>query len=229
MRQIKPVGTLATLFAVGTVAATLPAVAEQKMESVNLTDIRGMKFCEFLLISDKDVVIYNTSASNGCPEDTWKALDTASIAAAHGVGKVQLNGPHFWIMDEQTIGLGDTGTFGGIEARYAATLPLSALGSGTGSTPYAPYTSAKDQTMVFRAGQPVYQLIGPDGSTYILNAYGAEVQDGDPANLATQLSPAEGWAFQVQIPAEDLTIRGSSETPVHMVGDDLHQYYTRLE
>ena len=204
------------------------AAADEKVESVELNDIRGMRFCEFLLIFDDHVVIYNTSASQGCPDDKWQTMDPASIAANHGANKAQLNGPHFWVMDDQTLGMGETKTFGGIDARYAATLPISALGSGTGSTPYKPYTSAKDQTMVFKAGSPVYELVDPDGNTYVLNAYGAEVKDGDPANLTQQLSPTEGWSFKVSTPTEDLTIEGSTDKPVQMVGDDLHQYYTRF-
>ncbi len=222
-------GSFAALAVVvwGMSAAT--SSAQQDISPVTLTDIRGMKFCEFLLIFDDHIDIYNTSNADGCPEDKWMAMDTDSIAANHGAGAAQLNGPHFWAMDQQTIGLGETRTFGGIRAGYAATLPLAALGSGKGADPYSPYVSAKLQTMVFRAGEPIYQLVGPDGGVYVLNAYGEEVTDGDPANLAEQLSPADGWQFQVSVPEEDLTIEGTSDTPVDMVGDDMHQYYTRME
>ena len=123
--------------------------------------------------------------------------------------------------------MGETKTFGGIDARYAATLPLAALGSGEGSAPYEPYVSAKDQTMVFNAGYPVYELIDSDGNAYILNAYGAAVTDNNPANLANQLTPAEGWSFNISTPEKDMTIKGSTTVPVNMVGDDMHQYYTQ--
>lgn len=220
---------LASLALVLAYAGQLAAQAPKPVEPVTLTDIRSMRFCEFLLIFNDRVEIYNTSNAEGCPEEKWQAIDPASIAAAHGATAAQLNGPHFWIMDEQVIGMGETRTFGGIEAGYAATLPLSALGSGTGADPYKPYISAKDQTMVFEAGKPVYELVDPEGNSYIMNAYGDEVRDGDPANLAGLLSPAEGWSFHVRTLNEDLTIEGSSESPVHMVGDDFHQYYTRIK
>ena len=214
---------------VGIVAAvmSLPTLAAGDMEEVTLSDIRGMKFCEFVLIFEDRVDIYNTSASDGCPDDKWKAMDTTALAADHGAKRAQLNGPKFWAMDEQTIALGETKTFGGIDARYGATLPLSAIGSGEGADPYIPYISAKTQTMVFKAGSPVYELVDSDGNAYALNAYGPKVRDGDPANLAEQLSPAEGWRFRVSTPDADLTIEGSTKTPVDMVGDDMHQYYTR--
>ena len=207
--------------------AAIPSFAESQLESVTLTDIRGMRFCEFLLIYEDHVDIYNTSASAGCPEDLWHAVDTAQIAEAHGAVKAQLNGPKFWAMDEQTINFGEAKTFAGIEARYGATLPLAALGGGEGADSYSPYISAKTQTMTFKAGSPVYELVDPDGNVYALNAWGPDVRGGDPANLADQLSPAEGWSFRVTTPGEDLTIEGSTEAPVDMAGDDMHQYYTR--
>ena len=229
IKHFAPPPLASLLCSLAFVVVALPAAADQQLEPVTLTDTRGMKFCEFLLIFDDRVEIYNTSNAKGCPDDEWAAMDTASIASNHGAQRAQLNGPHFWAMDEQTVGFGETKTFGGIEAGYAATLPLSALGSGTGSAPYKPYRSAKQQTMVFKAGNPAYELVDPDGNAYILNAYGAEVRDGDPANLADQLSPAAGWSFQVSTPGQDLTIEGRSDKPVDMVGDDLHQYYTRIE
>ncbi|MEY8829072.1 hypothetical protein AB9K34_11775 [Sedimentitalea sp. XS_ASV28] len=210
-------------------AIVMVAVAQENdVDEIALSDIRSMRYCEFLLIFDDRVMIYNTSASNGCPADKWAALDIAAIATAHNADKAQLNGPHFWAMDEQVLGLGETKTFGGIDARYAATLPLSALGSGKGSDPYAPYVSAKLQTMTFEAGKPYYQLVDPEGNTYVMNAYGEEVRDGDPANLAEQLSLADGWRFETVTPTEDLVVEGTMDHPVNMVGDDMHQYYTRF-
>lgn len=224
-------GTLLSMFFAGIVAAgvTFPAFADEQMEQITLTDIRGMKFCEFVLVYKDHVKIYNTSASNGCPADLFDSVDIAKLAEAHGATKAQLNGPKYWAMDEQTIAMGETKTFAGIDARFAATLPLAALGSGEGSTPYSPYVSAKTQSMVFEAGSPVYELVDSDGNVYALNAYGAAVRDGDPANLADQLSLADGWSFRVDTPTDDLTIEGSSDAPVQMVGDDMHQYYTRFD
>ncbi|WP_380054256.1 hypothetical protein ACFE33_13195 [Falsihalocynthiibacter sp. SS001] len=224
---------LGTTFLFGTLLAAsipiglaCPAAADETVQPITLTETRGMKFCEFLLIFEDEVKIYNTSASNGCPSELWDALDVEAIAKNHSAVKAQLNGPKYWAMDQQTVNFGETKTFGGIEARYAATLPIEALGAGEGSEPYSPYESAKNQTMIFQAGNPVYELVDADGNSYVLNAYGGNVREGDPNNLADQLTPAEGWSFRVSIPESDMTISGSSDTPVQMVGDDMHQYYT---
>lgn len=229
MQLLKPDPRLAALALTLATVITHASAEERQVEEVTLSDIRSMRYCEFLLIFDDHVVIYNTSASHGCPEDKWAALDTATIASAHKANKAQLNGPHFWAMDEQTLGLGETKNFGGIEARYAATLPLSALGSGNGADPYVPYVSAKLQTMTFEAGKPYYQLVDPEGHSYVMNAYGEEVRDGNPSNLTEQLSPAEGWRFETVTAIEKLVVEGTMDHPVKMVGDDMHQYYTRFD
>ncbi|TMV07525.1 hypothetical protein FGK63_08620 [Ruegeria sediminis] len=215
--------------AVFSVLCASQAPGQQQAENVTLTDIRGMVFCEFLLITDKDVTIYNTSANGECDLDTFSQLDPADIATEHGAKQAQLNGPKYWIMDEQTLGLGETKTFGGIEARYAATLPLASLGSGEGADPYAPYVTQKEQKMVYHAGKPVYELVDKDGNAYVLNAYGAQVENGDPSNLEKQLKPAEGWTFRSRILDEEMVIIQKGDRPNKMVGDDMHQYYSLEE
>ena len=206
----------------------LAALADQDIESVTITDIRGMRYCEFLLIYEDRVVIYNTSASaGGCPASIWDSLNVDELAKAHGAVKAQLNGPKFWAADEQILGVGEARDFGGIEARYAATLPLEAVGSGEGSDPYAPFITRKDQKLIYKKGQPVYELVDKDGKVFVLNAYGSKVKDGDPANLANQLSPPEGWTFRVRVLEDDLIKIHRSDAPSGMVGDDFHQYYSQ--
>ena len=202
-------------------------LAEQQTEPLTITDMRGMRYCEFLLIYEDRVDVFNTTGSvGGCPAKIWDTLNTDELAKAHGAIKVQLNGPKFWAADEQVLGLGASKDFNGIKSRYAATLPLAAISEGEGSDPYVPFTTKKEQKLVYKKGQPVYELVDRDGGVFVLNAYGAKVKDGDPANLADQLSPAEGWTFRVRVPNEDLVKIHKGDTPSKMVGDDFHQYYS---
>jgi hypothetical protein len=67
--------------------AAIPAHTDLKMESIDLIDIRGIWYCEFVLVFDDHVDIYNTSASQGCPDDKWQAMDTTSVATNHGAKK----------------------------------------------------------------------------------------------------------------------------------------------
>ena len=212
---------------VGIVLCSGVVFAGQQTEEISLQDMRGMRYCEILLVFDDRVMIYNTTNSEaGCPADLWEKLDTAALAAEHGAKAAQLNGPKFWATDAQTLGFGETKTFGGIDAGYAATLPITAVGSGEGADPYVPFTTKKDQTLVYKAGQPVYEVVDPDGRAYVLNAFSGAVKDADPANLVDQLSPVDGWTFRVRVPEEDLVIVHSSAASKKMVGDDLRNYYS---
>ncbi len=224
--MVNCVRLLSTLTFLAVAWVPTAGTTQHKMETLTLSEIRGMRYCEFLLVFDHGIDVYNTSASDGCPEDKWAVMDTAALAKELGAKKVLLNGPKFWAMDEQEFQLGETKTLGGIDARYGATLPLATVGSGEGDA-YTGFTSSKKQTMVFKAGRPVYELIGPEGYAYILNAYGGAVKDGDPANLKDQLSPADGWSFRVATPAENLIVAAPEGIPTQMVGDDMKQYYTR--
>jgi len=212
-----------------TVATQVLSFEPKPVEPVTLKDVRGMRFCEFVLIYDDRVEIYNTSASAGCPDEIWSTITPAAIATEHGAKAAQLNGPKFWAMDEQTVGFGETQTFGGIEARYAASLPTASVGSGTGANPYAPYVTQKSQNMIFRAGNPVYELVDSDGDVFVMNAYGDKVEGGDPANLATQLTLPDGWMFRVAISDQDLVIDQKIDTPSKMVGDNFEQYYSMID
>lgn len=215
------------LAAVGLMAAgaTL-ADGNNKVESITLTEIRGMAFCEFLLITETEVTIYNSSAGGPCDLNAFSKLDPVQIAKEHGVKMAQLNGPKYWIMDEQTLGLGETKTFGGINARYAASLPLASLGSGEGADPYKPYVTKKAQRMVFKAGQPLYELVDAEGNTYVMNAFGNKVPDNDPAKLAGVMPVEDGWTFRVRFPDADLVIDQKGDVDSQMVGDGFHQYYS---
>ncbi|MDJ0994041.1 MAG: hypothetical protein QNI90_10730 [Dinoroseobacter sp.] len=220
-------GKLLCSFLLGIAVSMGVAGAEQSIDEISLQDMRGMRYCEFVLVFEDRLMIYNTTNSAaGCPGELWDKLDTNALAEEHGAKAVQLNGPKFWATDAQTLGFGGTKTFGGIEAGYAATLPMSALGSGEGADPYVPFTTKKDQTLVYKAGQPVYEVVDPDGRAYVLNAFSSVVKDGDPANLADQLTPGDGWTFRVRVPEEDLVIVHTSEVPKKMVGDDLRNYYS---
>ena len=72
------------------------------------------------------------------------------------------------MMDTQTVSFGTNASFGGIDARWVARLPLlTALEAATGSKPYKVFTPKKTQKMVYAKGKPVYVLVDPDGNIYV--------------------------------------------------------------
>jgi hypothetical protein len=137
---------------------------------------RNMRFGEILVVKQSGVEVYNTTGLNDCPAELWDSLDLDAIAKQFGALKVQKNGPHYWMMDSQTVSLGEKATFGGLEARWAATLDLATVQkAATGSEPYKVFTPKKTQKMVYAKGKPVYELVDPDGNVYVMQAHEEEI------------------------------------------------------
>jgi hypothetical protein len=234
-RWIENPGKLAAAFlGLATALATAPggstaqdAASSEKVSMVDVENTRNMRFCEVLIINEGYVEIYNTSGLNACPEDAWNAIDPTEMAKQMNVQSIQKNGPHFWVMDSQTIGFGETKSFGGIDARWAAQAPVSSLGGSEGSTPYQPFKTCKTQKMVYDAGQKVWEMVDDQGQAWILQAHEAQFSLDDLDTLDTQMkSLPEGWNWRTRTLDEQLVLDLKAADCNMGIGDEFHQYYT---
>lgn len=206
---------------------TGPASAQQQTTPVDVTNARDMRFCEVLVIKDGFVDIFNTSGLNACPEDAWEGLDPAAEAKARGADAIQKNGPHFWVMDAQTIGFGATETFNGIDARWGARLPQAALGGSKGADPYKPFKTCKTQKMVYDAGKPVWEMIDASGQVWVLQAHEAEFSLADLDTLGDRMQTLpQGWSWRTRVLDEALVLDLKEANCNMGIGDEFHQYYT---
>src|SRR5262249_23892191 len=143
--------------------------------------------------------------------------------------KVEKNGPHFWMMDSQTVLFGKKASFDGVEARWVATLPLrTALAAATGSKPYKLFTPKKTQKMVYAKGKPVYELIDRDGNVYVLQAHEEQFPIDSLAKLGERLKLPSGWQFRTRDLTDTLVLDLKSYQTIYAVGDEFHQYWTRI-
>jgi hypothetical protein len=208
-----------------------PVLAEdEKMQSVTINDTRDMRFGEILVAKETGVEVYNTTGLNDGPADLWKKMDLAQIAKQFGARTVQQNGPHYWMMDSQTVSMGKTATFGGIEARLVAILnPAIVEKSVTGIKPYTVFMPKKTQRMVYAKGKPVFELIDPDGHIYVLEAHDEQFPIESLPSLGEKLKQLpKGWKYRTRILTEDLVLDLSPDKTIYAVGDEFHQYYTRI-
>jgi len=205
-------------------------MGNDQMQSVILENARNKRYGEIFIIKQSGVEVYNTTGLNDCPAELWDALDLEAIKKEHGALSVQKNGPHFWMMDWQQLSMGEKTTFGGLEARWAARAPLSAVQKGAGGAePYKVYTPAKKQKMVYSKGKPVFELVDPDGHAYVLQARNEEfpIESLDRLGQRLKLLP-NGWKYRSRILTEDLMLDLGPDETIYAVGDDFHQYYTRI-
>ena len=200
-----------------------------KLQKITFEDTRDMRYGEIFIIKETGLDVYNTTGLNDCPAELWDALDLEEIKKQFGAQAVQKNGPHFWMMDRQTLTLGETASFGGIEARWAAHAPLSVVQKGaTGGEPYKIYTPSKTQSMVYSKGKPVFELVDPDGNVYVLQAREEQFPIASLGKFGDKLKLPEGWEYRTRTLTEDEELDLGPDKTIYAVGDDFQQYYTRI-
>jgi hypothetical protein len=212
--------------------ATLPRAQseEQPLKPMTFTGTRNMRFGEILIVKPTGVEIYNTTGLNDCPAELWNKLDVEKIKKEYGAIAVQKNGPHYWMMDSQTVGMGAKASLAGLEAHWVARLPLDTIQKAAkGSDPYKVFNPKKTQKMVYAKGKPVYELVDPEGHVYVLQAHDEQFTLESLPKLGEKLTKLpKGWKYRTRTLTEDLVLDLTPDKPIHAVGDEFHQYYTRI-
>jgi hypothetical protein len=203
---------------------------EKAMKSITVENSRNLRFGELLVIKDKSIDIYNTTGLNECPAELWDAMDLEMIKKQFGAKAIQKNGPHYWMMDTLTVSVGEKASFGGIEARWGATIDPRLIGkSDKGSEPYKVFNPKKTQKMVYSKGKPVYELVDPEGHIYVLQAREEKFPMEMLPKLGDQMKKVpKGWQYRTRILTEDLVLDLGPDNTIYGVGDEFHQYYTRI-
>lgn len=212
-------------------------------KNMRFDNLRGMQYCEFNLIyADlKNETLYtemwnstdlNNSADrmNTCPADVWAKVDADKLAKEHHSLAAWKNGPRGWTMDWIDLPVGEVTTFDGWQGRWMArpTIPKGVNVHVKGSSAYKPLIVERKSTMTFNKGKPVFILDGPDGTPWVMQAWGKLVDPtlgyDDLAKLGDKLKPAEGWKFRVKVLEQDLTIV-AVDGKAHLVQDELENSY----
>jgi hypothetical protein len=227
--------TLGAAVLSGTVMAMIGSFAntsaqDKALKSVTVENCRDMRFGEILVIGEQKTAIYNTTGLNDCPAELWDAMDVDAIRKEFGAKTIQKNGPHYWMMDILTVSLGETKSFGGIEARWGANVETAQLAQASkGSAPYKVFNPKKTQKMVYSKGKPVFELVDPDGHVYVLQAREEKFPITSLPKLGEQMKELpQGWRYRSRTLNEDLVLDLRPDDTIYGVGDEFHQYYTRI-
>jgi hypothetical protein len=175
--------------------------------------------------------VYNSYLLNECPQELWDGLSIDQIAEETGAVRVVLNGPRYWMMD----GIGKVDNveplireFGGISMRRAATIALDAP---LDRAPYRDVSVNRGSIWFFDAGKPVYELVDPDGRTFVLQAFCTGVDKSlrveDLAGLGERLDLPSGWEFRTRLLEDELRIDTTGRLAT-VVQDELENTYSLL-
>jgi hypothetical protein len=199
-----------------------------------ISDMRGVRYGEVLAVFLEDgrleAQVYGTQMLNDCPQELWETLDAGAIAAEMGAAFVKLNGPRHWMLD----GLGAKVAklepvlrdFNGLTMRRIATVDL---GDNPAVAPYQERHVDRGAVFFFDAGAPVHELVRPDGTAYVMQAYCVGVdptltQESLPG-LGDRLALPEGWSFRTRVLDEELIV-DTTATVATVVQDELENTYT---
>jgi hypothetical protein len=166
---------------------------------------------------------------NDCPVKWWDGLDASEIAADRGDSLVLLNGPRHFLMDSAKATTGATQDFGGERLRRVATIPIR-TSADLSQAPYTDREIDRTNTWHWRAGRSVYELLAPNGSTYLMQSYSQIVDPGqtmaDLSTLGSRLDLPQGWSYRTRRLKDPLTLRASGSATI--IQDDLKNTYQRL-
>lgn len=197
-----------------------------------MTTLRGKRYGEVLLVTvgpdGPQATVYNTYPLNDCPDDLWSRLDADALARQHDAVAALLNGPRYWLMDaiEKDMGADrEIATFGGLDMYRQAVVTLSSMNPA----PYVANTVARHAVFVFDAGQPVFELLDPEGGQWVMQTWSQIVDPAlgydDLPHLADRLTLPDGWSYRARTLAEPLRIDTSSQV-AQVLQDDLTNSYS---
>jgi hypothetical protein len=200
--------------------------------------LRGVRYCEVLLLHEGadgefTAEVWNTMGMSDCPAKQWEALDAKAIAAERGAVLALLNGPRYWTLDsidtDLRRGAPET-SFGGIGMFRAATVDLGH--ELPTQTPYTERPVARDTVFGFDAGSEVYELVAPDGTTYVMQARSqivdATLEESDLPQLGRRLELPDGWTYEVRTLGAPLAVH-SVDGEAIVIQDELQNTYQRID
>jgi hypothetical protein len=199
--------------------------------------LRNVRYGEVLLLRADNgtfmAEVWNTLGMNDCPDAEWQALDAAAIAHERGALSAILNGPRYWVLDSIRSNIRQQApetSFGGLGMFLAAVLDFGAEPPVLG--PYIERSVVRETVFGFAKGSEVYELVAPDGTAYIMQAYSQIIDQSltadDLGGIGARIEPPEGWTYRVRILASDLEV-SSSNGVATVMQDELQNTYQRID
>lgn len=197
------------------------------------SNLRGERYCEIIVSkSVPTFAVYNTIGLNQCPDDAWKKVSTHEVKKITGSTFVHLNGPRYWVIDgfsHSNLVSPTVVQFNGIGMREAGVLHLKMRDLLKPNRPYQTRDVNRKTTWVYNAGKPVFELIDPQGSVYIMQSY--SVQRGQQSEksleqLGSKLKLPAGWKFKTGVLSKNISVQAIDGTAV-VVQDDLLNTYQK--
>lgn len=151
-------------------------------------EMRDWQYCEIIIYTDNTSnngayqnPVFNTTGYSNC--GNWQVINANDIVTNYNAqfptggsttpaggtaSSVDLNFPRHWVMDsvqESTAGTDSILFTDGIAIGFAG------YHEGVVAEPYVPQTIARTTVWTYNKGSLVYELIDPNGNTYVMQSY----------------------------------------------------------
>lgn len=200
-------------------------------QAVQKNHMRGTRYCEIILKKSlSNYAVYNSWGLNDCPEDIWSKITIEQIKKETGESFVHLNGPRYWVIDGLTNSSLVNPTkkvLGGLEMREAGVLHLNMLDLLRASSAYRQHTVERHTTWIYEANKPIYELIDPKGTIYVMQSYSIQKYpqtNSSLAQLGSKLTLPKGWQFKTGTLKKPQTLKAINDHAV-VIQDDYSNTY----
>jgi hypothetical protein len=186
-----------------------------------LKDKRDHTYCELAFQYENSTDVYLTEFSKECSSDWFDNLDLDAVARELGAKSVHKNGPQSFSMDEHGLMISDPVTIAGVSMVFGLKLPPGVFELPT----YKPFYPDKNQTLLYKAGTPRYQLVDPDDNAYVIMGY--KLPKESLVTLGKDLELPDGWEYHVVVSSKDLYVDLTGDPRPH-VRDKFNQVYAPI-
>jgi len=177
--------------------------------------------------------VWTTFTLNDCPAELWDPIVVDELAEQRGATFGLKNGPRYWLIDEllraSLVADVEFGRFDGLDMVRVASVRIDL--SSIGSREYRESKVDRRTLFTWKAGRRVYELVDPDGGTYVMQAYSQIVDptlcEAELGDLAGRLVLPEGWRFGSRVLDEDLIV-DTRTVEARVLQDELQNTYCRL-
>jgi hypothetical protein len=229
MTRSRPLRGVVTTALIAMAATAVPAAAKVRSAS----GLHDARYCEILelrgLPPTATATVWNTIGQNRCPAPWWDAFQAGPLAAELGATAVVLNGPRHFLMDSASAITGGLRDFHGQRLRKVATIPLKTA-SDIVRVSYTERTIDRTNTWSWKGGRRIFELVAPNGVTYVMQSYSQIADRGLTMaalpGLGSRLQLPTGWRYRSRVLRKPLVLRAAGSATI--LQDDLQNTYQRV-
>ena len=193
--------------------------------------MRGGRYCEIIVPKTiTSYAVYNTWGLNDCPEKIWDQITVERVKAQTKAHFVHLNGPRYWVIDgfkNSKLINSTTEDISGLKLREAGILHIRLIDLVKSQQPYKEHIVDRTTTWVYDAGKPIYELISPKGTVYVMQSFSIQKHPQSLSSLdrlATDLKLPKGWIFKAGIVKKSEALKAINNKAIVVQDDFLNTY-----